>query len=546
MLEGKVRRGEAEAQVLEERIGTLKREHWEMQEMVFARGHSLEESKKTLEAASKEHYKLQNLLDDANDDIYKKTETVTFLSSSLQHSQNVVEELKKQKEVLEQQSAERQATMERQGDEIKGMLDSTGAERDQLRNLLDDARSDISQKFETIFSLTSSLQHAQNIVKDMEAQREALVGRSSEMHETVKKRMEEIEKIKRELAELKKSYQTVTDQLGLETKRTKDKDDKLSEAVVRLQMANSTLAEREQALSVALGDFEQKEIEMNQLRGSLSDSRNELSVRDSSLAKLQQEFNSLSSNLKGLRHQNSSLEETIKVKTVEAESVYAELQKITGLLARAEKKAADDLQDAQGEIKRQSSQVTALRQDLDRLRLEGRSKDDEVKELKNQLKKGEDERRRRDMELQTLTSRQTERLNKQFEHVKTLEGELTDTKGRLTQLTAVSEKRELELVRTHKESDGMRDDITKLRQELSSLKNDHGSIEQSLRTAEENATSLTDEVLRLRLQVRDSHEKRSELEATMKQDAAEAQLLKQRNETLQRLYEETQEMVFTR
>ena len=543
MLEGKVRRGETEAQVLEKRIGTLQSEHREMQEMVFTRGRGLEESKKALEAASEEHHKLQNLLDDANDDVYQKTETVTFLSSSLQHSQNVVEELKKQKEVLEQQSAERQATMKRQRDESKRMLDSTGAERDQLRNLLEDARSDISQKSETIFSLTSSLQHAQSIVKDMETQREALVGQSSEMDETMKNQMEEIEKNKQELAELMKSYQTVTEQLGLETKRTKDKDDELSEAVVRLKMANSTLAEREQALSVALGDLEQKEIE---LRGSLSDSRNELSVRDSSLAKLQQEFNSLSSNLKGLHHQNSSLEETIKLKTVKAESVYAELQKITRLLAIAEKKAADDLQAAQGEIKGQSTQVTALRQDLDRLRLEGRSKDDEVKELKNQLKKGEDERGRRDMELQTLTSRQTEDLNRQLEHVKALERELTDTKGRLTQLTAVSENRELELVRMHKESDGMRDGITKLRQELSSLKNDHGSIEQSLRTAEENATSLTGEVLRLRLQVRDLHEKRSELEETMKQDAAEAQLLKQRNETLQRLYEETQAMVFTR
>ena len=336
-------------------------------------------------------------------------------------------------------------------DESKGALDSMTAERDKLQNLLDDAHNDISQKLKTILSLTLSLQRSESVMKDMEIQRETLIGQSSEMQETVKQEVEQAE----------------------------DKDDKFSDAVDHFQTANST---REKAL----GDFERKDEEIDHLRSSLGASHSELNVRDTSFTTLQQEFNSLSSNLELLRHQNSSLEETVRVKT-------AEVKKITGLLVRAEKKAADNLQNAQWEIKRRFSQVTALRRDLARSRLKGKS-------LKSRLKIAEDEQRSREKRLQTSVALQTELglcLNEQSEHTKALERELTDTKG---QLTALLEQREPVLVNTR---DGMRDGITKPREELSSLTSNPSSIEKSLREAEKNAAKLTDDVEQLRSQLQD-------------------------------------------
>ena len=333
-------------------------------------------------------------------------------------------------------------------DESKGALDSMTAERDKLQNLLDDAHNDISQKLKTILSLTLSLQRSES---DMEIQRETLIGQSSEMRETVKKEVEQAE----------------------------DKDDKFSDAVDHFQTANST---REKAL----GDFERKDEEIDHLRSSLGASHSELNVRDTSFTTLQQEFNSLSSNLELLRHQNGSLEETVRVKT-------AEVKKITGLLVRAEKKAADNLQNAQWEIKRRFSQVTALRRDLARSRLKGKS-------LKSRLKIAEDEQRSREKRLQTSVALQTELgvcLNEQSEHTKALERELTDTKG---QLTALLEQREPVLVNTR---DGMRDGITKPREELSSLTSNPSSIEKSLREAEKNAAKLTDDVEQLWSQLQD-------------------------------------------
>ena len=237
-----------------------------------------------------------------------------------------------------------------------------------------------------------------------------------------------------------------------------------------------------------------------------------------------------------MRHQNSSLEETVKVETAEAQSLYVEPQNVTGLPARVEK--ADNCQNAQWEIKRRFSLVVALRRDLARSRFKRT-------ELKNRLKVAEDEQRRREKELQTSTALKTElgiRLNKQSKDTRALERELTDTKDQLTRLTA---QRELVLVNMGKESDGMRDGITKSHEELSSSRSDRGSIEQPLREAEKNAEKLTDDVVQLRSQLQESHEKCSELEETVRRDAAEAQLLKQKNETLQRLYEETREMLFT-
>ena len=203
-----------------------------------------------------------------------------------------------------------------------------------------------------------------------------------------------------------------------------------------------------------------------------------------------------------------------------------------GLLARSEKKAADNLRNARWEIKRRFSQVMALRRDLACSRFKGQSK----MELKNRFKIAEDEQRREELGIC---------LNEQSEHTEALERELMDTTRRLTQPTALLEQRELVLVNTREELDGMRDSITKPCEELSSSRSDRNSVEQPLREAEKDAEKLTDDVVQLRSELQDSHEKCSELEETVRRDAAEAQLLKQKNETLQRLYEETREMLFT-
>jgi len=185
---------------------------------------------------------------------------------------------------------------------------------------------------------------------------------------------------------------------------------------------------------------------------------------------LRQELNRLTSSLEVSRKQNGSLEEKIKAKTTEAESTYAELLKLRASLATAERKAVDDLKGARRENERQSSQVMMLRKNLDRSRLEEKARDDAVTELKNQLKEAGDERRMKENELQASASRQAElesRLSKQIEDARGLERELTDTKGKLGQLTILSQKRELELVSTQKQSDGMRSDITKVRNSAS-------------------------------------------------------------------------------
>ncbi|KAF8349560.1 hypothetical protein F5887DRAFT_1070862 [Amanita rubescens] len=290
--------------------------------------------------------------------------------------------------------------------------------------------------------------------------------------------------------------------------------------------AKEELVEAQRALEEQLeNNTERKDREIGHLRSSFSASYNEL---DGSLVTLRQELNRLTSSLEVSRKQNGSLEEKIKVKTTEAESTYAELLKLRASLATAEKKAADDLKDAQRENERQSSQVTMLRKNLDRSRLEEKARDDAVTELKNQLKEAGDERRMKENELQASASRQAElesRLSKQIEDAEGLERELTDTKGKLVQLTILSQKRGLELVSTQKQSDDMRSDITKVK--------DH-------------AAKLNIEMLQLKLQLRDSNEECSMLEGKVRRGETEAQVLEERIDTLQREHREMQEMVFTR
>lgn len=243
--------------------------------------------------------------------------------------------------------------------------------------------------------------------------------------------------------------------LRLKADFQRDKDDFDTQA--------SNIFDLERDIATARDDIRVKERQLASLNGQIN-------TREERIALLRQELNRLTSSLEVSRKQNESLEEKVKVKTTEAESTYAELLKLRASLATVEKKAADDFKDAQRENERQSSQVTMLRKNLDRSRLEERARDDTVTELKNQLKEAGDERRMKENEIQASASRQAElesRLSKQIEDAKGLERELTDTKGKLVQLAILSQKRGLELVSTQKQLDGMRSEITKVRNSAS-------------------------------------------------------------------------------
>ncbi|KAF8329635.1 hypothetical protein F5887DRAFT_1004070 [Amanita rubescens] len=213
-LETTVKQDETEAQSLRQRIETLQRQY--------------EETKNALQSTIAERHKLQNLLDGSRNDISQKTETVRSLSSSVQQLQSVMEELEQRKATLTRQSGEIQMTLESQKNELKGTLDSTTVERDQLRNLLDDARRDIEQKTETIRSLTSELQHPQRDIEETEARKGMSTNQLMEMHQTVKRQMEEIKRLKQNLVDVKKSRETVTEELRLERERIRDKDNKFT------------------------------------------------------------------------------------------------------------------------------------------------------------------------------------------------------------------------------------------------------------------------------------------------------------------------------
>ena len=274
----------------------------------------------------------------------------------------------------------------------------------------------------------------------------------AELKQRLATRLEEQDTdMKNKLADWEASYDILLHAREEQVEAQGALEEQLENNETELDRLRTALSEREQALSIAIGDSEQKDMEIDHLRSSFSTSHNELDARDGSLAMLRQE-------LEASRNQNRSLEEKIKVKTTEAESTYAELLKLTASLATVEKKAADDLKNAQRENERQTSQMTALRENLDRSRSEEKARDDAVKELKNQLKEAGDARRMKEDELQASASRQGElesRLSKQIGDAKTLERELADTKSQLMQLTTLSEERGLE-------SNGMRDDITKV------------------------------------------------------------------------------------
>ncbi len=199
--------------------------------------------------------------------------------------------------------------LQRQYEETKNALQSTTTERYKLQNLLDGSRNDISQKTETLRSLSSSVQQLQSVMEELKQQKETLTRQSGEMQMTLESQKNELKgtldsttverdhlrnllddarrdieqkaetirsltselqhpqraieeaetrkgMLANELMEMhhavkrQKSRETVTEELRLERERIKDKDNKLAK-VVQLRTANSTLAELEQMNEVA-------------------------------------------------------------------------------------------------------------------------------------------------------------------------------------------------------------------------------------------------------------------------------------------------------
>ena len=158
----------------------------------------------------------------------------------------------------------------------------------------------------------------------------------------------------------------------------------------------------------------------------------------------------LKSQLRESQQKRSTLEEKAQI----LEERVGTLQKQYEAQEMAKHITANDLENARREVERQTSQVTALRQDLERAHSDrmakdehamrdmttlrqdldlARSRDKDVKELEKRLEEVEDEQQRREQALQAL-------LNERSEEVRALGKELADAKGQLAQNTIYSDR----------------------------------------------------------------------------------------------------------
>jgi chromosome segregation ATPase len=170
--------------------------------------------------------------------------------------------------------------------------------------------------------------------------------------------------------------------------------------------------------------------------------------------RLTEEVVQLKSQLRESQQKRSTLEEKAQL----LEERVGTLQKQYEAQEMAKHIRANDLENARREVERQTSQVTALRQDLERVhsdrmakdehamrdvtalrhdldlaRSEAKARDKDVKELEKKLEVVGDEQRRREQELQAL-------LNKRSEEATALGKELADAQGQLTQITTDSDR----------------------------------------------------------------------------------------------------------
>jgi hypothetical protein len=183
-------------------------------------------TKNTLDLTIFQRSELQNLLHDVHGDMTKKTKTISCLSSLAQQLRSVAEELEYQKETSIRQWGKIQEGVEKQCDGIKGTLDSTSVERDQLQRLLDDARRTIDQKSNIIQSLNAQLNESQGVMKGMETR------------ETV---MKEIEALEKDLANVKRDYEAALE-LRLELERANDKGQEMNRLDKKVDARGSSSA----------------------------------------------------------------------------------------------------------------------------------------------------------------------------------------------------------------------------------------------------------------------------------------------------------------
>jgi chromosome segregation ATPase len=146
-------------------------------------------------------------------------------------------------------------------------------------------------------------------------------------------------------------------------------------------------------------------------------------------ARLTAEVVQLKSQLRESQQKRSTLEDKAQL----LEERVGTLQKQYEAQETAKHIRANDLENARREVERQTSQVTALRQDLALARSEAKARDKDVKELEKKLEEVGDEQQRREQALDTL-------LNKRSEEATALGKELADANGRLAQITTNSDR----------------------------------------------------------------------------------------------------------
>ena len=141
------------------------------------------------------------------------------------------------------------------------------------------------------------------------------------------------------------------------------------------------------------------------------------------------EVGQLKSQLRESQQKRSTLEEKARLleERVGTLGMQCEAQEM------AKHITANDLENARREVERQTSQVTAHRQDLDLARSEAKARDNAVKELEKKLEVVRDEQRRQEQELETF-------LNKRFEDAGALAKELVDAKGQLGRIMTNSDR----------------------------------------------------------------------------------------------------------
>lgn len=229
-------------------------------------------------------------------------------------------------------------------------------------------------------------------------------------------------------------------------------DERLKDSNAKTDRLHTDLTEREQTLSAALEDSERKETEMHHLHSSLDNSRGAIEAHRQSLTTMRQERDELTRSRDELCDQKKGLEKKIGTQASEVDSLRGEIRELADSLSMAERKAADDLTDAQRQMEKQASALAAVQRQLD-------SSLDDTANLRQ--------------ELSSLESNYDEKCSALEDAVEQHRADTELQEQKIESLTMLSEEREIELAATQKQLESERQEILNVRQELGSLESDY-------------------------------------------------------------------------